>query len=290
MRLVASAVVGVMVACIPVGTPSFGAAGLVVTPAFVDETDSRLSSRRAAARERLVSLGFDVNRDGFSFSNWGGISSDDALTFANMARLFSKSATCVEDPFDASCTLRSGQRINLSTINSFLAQGRCEGMIVLAAKLFLYPDEVKKLDRNASITNDLSPKVTAREIAYYSVTQILPEISGFTARTRMKAPYVIAREIAFRLKIKRPVSLGVYGDNFAHSVLPIDVKFTPRETIFSVYDPNFPEQVRTLKLNNLRGKWTYDSAVNPDGSYGSVTWKGPGRLDYVPIDLRFKAA
>lgn len=280
----------VPVVCVPTGVSSLAVAGVTAAPATVEDVESRASSRRVAARDRFISLGFNVKRDGFSFSNWGGITPDDALTFANMARLFSKNATCVEDPLDASCTLRSGQRINLSTINSFLAQGRCEGMTVLAARLFLFPDEVKKLDGTARSTNDLTPKATAREIAYYSVTQILPEIRGFTARTRLKAPYVLAQEIAFRLKIRRPVSLGVYGENFAHSVMPIDVKVTPRETVFSVYDPNFPEQVRTLKLNNLRGKWTYDSAVYPDGTYGSVSWKGPGRLDYVPIDLRFTSS
>ena len=106
----------------------------------------------------------------------------------------------------------------------------------------------------------------------------------------LKQPYVIAQEIAFRIKLKRPVSLGVYGPNFAHSVMPFAVKISPRETIFSVYDPNFPNQIRTLKLNNIRGEWIYDSAVYPDGSYGSLTWKGPGRLDYVPIDLRFASS
>ncbi|MEN9746957.1 MAG: hypothetical protein RL729_1429 [Actinomycetota bacterium] len=256
----------------------------------LDEPESTRNNKRVTTRNQSASLGFDVSRDGFSFSNWSGLTADDALTFANMAKLFSKSATCVEDPLDATCTLRSGQRINLSAINAFLAQGRCEGMTVLAARLFLYPKEIKKLDPTANNTINLTPKASAREIAYYSVTQVLPEIQGFTARTIMKQPYVIAQEIAFRIKLKRPVSLGVYGPNFAHSVMPFAVKISPRETIFSVYDPNFPNQIRTLKLNNIRGEWIYDSAVYPDGSYGSLTWKGPGRLDYVPIDLRFASS
>lgn len=243
--------------------------------------------RMSSSRDRSYRLGFDVGRDGFSFSNWAGITPDDALTFANMARLFSMNATCVQDPFDASCTLRSGQRIYLSAINAFLAQGRCEGMTVLAARLFQFPREIQKLDPRARTTNELTPSATAREIAYYSVTQILPEIRGFTARTRLKSPYVLAQEVAFRLKLKRTVSLGIYGDGFAHSVIPIEVKTSPRETIFTVYDPNFPEETRTLRLNNLRGKWIYDDAVQPDGSIRSMTWKGPGRLDYVPINLRF---
>ncbi len=248
------------------------------------------NTQRVTARSSSVSLGFDVNRDGFSFSNWSGLTADDALTFTNMAKLFSKNATCAEDPLDASCTLRSGKRINLSAINAFLAQGRCEGMTVLAARLFQYPEEIKNLDSTAKNTIDLTPSAAAREIAFYSVTQILPEIQGFAARTIMKQPYVIAQEIAFRIKIKRPVSLGVYGQNFAHSVMPFAVQNSPRETVFSVYDPNFPNQARTLKLNNIRGEWIYDSAVYPDGSYGSLSWKGPGRLDYVPIDLRFASS
>lgn len=281
---------GITAVCVPAHATSFAGPISVSALIALDEPELTRSNKRVIARNQNASLGFDVRRDGFSFSNWSGLTSDDALTFANMAKLFSKSATCVEDPLDSSCTLRSGQRINLSAINAFLAQGRCEGMTVLAARLFLYPEEIKKLDSNANNTINLTPKATAREIAYYSVTQVLPEIQGFTARTIMKQPYVIAQEIAFRIKLKRPVSLGVYGSNFAHSVMPIDVKMSPKETIFSVYDPNFPNQIRTLKLNNIRGEWIYDSAVYPDGSYGSISWKGPGRLDYVPIDLRFASS
>jgi len=286
----ASLILGITVVCVPIHVGPFVGTSAVSALLALDEPELTRNNKRVTTRNQSASLGFDVSRDGFSFSNWSGLTADDALTFANMAKLFSKSATCVEDPLDATCTLRSGQRINLSAINAFLAQGRCEGMTVLAARLFLYPKEIKKLDSTANNTINLTPKATAREIAYYSVTQVLPEIQGFTARTIMKQPYVIAQEIAFRIKLKRPVSLGVYGPNFAHSVMPFAVKISPRETIFSVYDPNFPNQIRTLKLNNIRGEWIYDSAVYPDGSYGSLTWKGPGRLDYVPIDLRFESS
>ena len=290
VRFTASLILGLIVICIPENATSIAIPTEVQSLITLNEPVVTHNNRGVTARDRFISLGFNVNRDGFSFSNWSGLSSDDALTFANMSRLFSKSATCVEDPLDATCTLRSGQRINLSAVNAFLAQGRCEGMTVLAARLFLYPEEIKKLNSNVDRTINLTPKDTSREIAYYSVTQILPEIQGFTARTIMKEPYVLAQEIAFRLKLKLPVSLGVYGENFAHSVMPIDVKISPRETIFSVYDPNFPNQLRVLKLNNIRGEWVYDSAIYPDGSYGAISWKGPGRLDYVPIDLRFKSS
>mgnify|MGYP006166443097 CR=1 FL=1 len=289
-RFTASLLLGITVVCVPIHVGPFVGTSAASALIALDEPELTRNNKRVTTRNQSASLGFDVSRDGFSFSNWSGLTADDALTFANMAKLFSKSATCVEDPLDATCTLRSGQRINLSAINAFLAQGRCEGMTVLAARLFLYPKEIKKLDPTANNTINLTPKATAREIAYYSVTQVLPEIQGFTARTIMKEPYVLAQEIAFRLKLKLPVSLGVYGENFAHSVMPIDVKISPRETIFSVYDPNFPNQLRVLKLNNIRGEWVYDSAIYPDGSYGSISWKGPGRLDYVPIDLRFKSS
>lgn len=287
IRLVATLFFLLAVISVPGNATAVASTTSTKTSITLDEIEITRNTPGVTARDRFISLGFNVNRDGFSFSNWSGLSSDDALTFGNMSRLFSKSATCVEDPLDATCTLRSGQRINLSAVNAFLAQGRCEGMTVLAARLFLYPEEIKKLNPSADNTIKLTPKETSREIAYYSVTQILPEIQGFTARTILKEPYVLAQEIAFRLKLKLPVSLGVYGENFAHSVMPIDVKISPRETIFSVYDPNFPNQIRTLKLNNIRGQWVYDSAIYPDGSYGSISWKGPGRLDYVPIDLRF---
>lgn len=234
-----------------------------------------------------VTTGFTVTRHGFSFSNWGGLTPEDALTFANMARLFGSLGSCVDDPAQPSCTLRSGQRLDLSTINSYVSYGRCEGMAVLAARLFTKPAEIATFDARAKSTYELTKESTARELAYVSMTQLLPEIQGFAARTRFKKPYVLAKEIQFQLKLRRLVSLGVYGEGIGHSVVPFAVKYSPRTTVFSVYDPNFPGEVRTLKVNHLRNSWSYDRAVLADGSYGPVAWTGSGRLDYVPINLRY---
>jgi hypothetical protein len=242
----------------------------------------------AQSPTRSVALSFDVKRHGFSFSNWAGLTSQDALTYANMARLFGTNASCAEGEIDSSCLLRSGQRLDLSAANSLISSGRCEGMVVLSGLLFTQPQEIKRIDSTVSYAYQLTKESSAKEIAYYSLAQILPEIRSFTSRTLRKPPYVLGQEIAFQIRIKKLVSLGIYGDGFGHSVLPISVNATPRETIITVYDPNFPGEINTLKINNLLGKWTYDRAILADGSIGSISWKGPGRLDFVPLYLRPK--
>ena len=242
---------------------------------------------RKAPPKGEVAVGFAVARNGFSFSNWGGLTPDDALTFANMSRLLGTMGTCLDDPSEPSCTLRNGQRLDLSTINAYVANGRCEGMSVLAAHLFSKPADIATFDSRATAASELTKDETAHELAYVSMTQLLPEIRGFSGRTKFKKPYVIGQEILFQMKLKRFVSLGIYGDGTGHSILPISVKYSPRSMIFSVYDPNFPNEVRTLTIDHLRDSWSYDKAVFADGSVGPLEWTGSGRLDYVPVNLRF---
>ncbi len=262
------------------------AAAVVADPQVETVYRTRASASKTPPNGR-VALGFTVARHGFSFSNWAGLTPEDALTFANMARLLGSLGTCFEDPTEPSCTLRNGKRLDLSTINSYVSSGRCEGMTVLAARLFAKPAEIATLDSRAATAFELTKESSARELAYISMTQLLPEIQGFSARTKFKKPYVLAQEIIFQMKRKRLVSLGVYGDGFGHSILPFAVKYSARATVFSVYDPNFPNEVRTLKVDHLRGSWSYDKAVLADGSIGRMKWTGSGRLDYVPINLRY---
>ncbi len=237
---------------------------------------------------RSFSLNFDVKRHGFSFNNWAGLTAQDTLTYANMAKLFGPNADCAEGPLDSSCLLRSGQRLDLSAANSLIATGRCEGMVVLAGLLFEKPTEIKRVDPMAATTYQLTKEASAKDIAYYSIAQLLPEIRTFTKKTVSKPPYILGQEIALQIRIKRLVSIGIYGDGFGHSVLPISIQVLPRETTITVYDPNFPGEFNTLKINNILGKWTYDRAILADGTIGSISWKGSGRLDYVPIYLRPK--
>jgi hypothetical protein len=161
-------------------------------------------------------------------------------------------------------------------------------MVVLAGLLYSKPKEIKRIDPIATTAIELTKETSADEIAYYSLAQVLPKIREFTVRTLRKQPYIIGREIALQIRIKKLVSLGIYGDGFGHSVLPIRVKSSPRKTVITVYDPNFPGQINTLTINNILGIWTYDRAVLADGTIGTMTWKGAGKLDYVPIYLRPK--
>lgn len=267
-------------AAMPV-SPSVEVAHSSTRPNAISVEVSRLPSQK-------FSLKFDVNRHGFSFSNWAGLTPEDSLTYANMARLFGADAECSEGPLDSNCLLRSGQQLDLSTANSLITSGRCEGMVVLAGLLFTKPKEIKSIDPLATTAIQLTKEVSGREIAYYSLSQILPPIRAFTKRTIVKPPYILAKEIAFQIRNKKLVSLGIYGDGFGHSVLPIRVNISPRKTEITVYDPNFPRQFKTLKINNILGNWTYDKALLADGTIGPMKWKGSGRLDYVPVYLRPK--
>lgn len=266
---------------------------LLSTPLILAEQFERVVQapvEELPRRSTRYSTGFLVGRNGFSFANWAGVGANDVLTFANMARLFGKAGTCVEGKLDSSCTLRNGYRVDLSRVNAYLTAGRCEGMVVLAARLHTNPFEIRRLGPTATSTFELTRDETAQEIAYWWATQLSPAVQTFAARTRQFEPNRIARDVAFQIRVRNMVSIGLYYKGIGHSVLPISVVSTPLSTTFEVYDPNFPGQTRTLEINNLKSEWRYSNAVLADGSIGVMSGKGRGTLDYVPVNVRSKRA
>lgn len=233
------------------------------------------------------SIGFDPERHGFSFANWSGVTADDQVTFQAVARLLGRYGSCTITEWLPECTLRSGSLINRERLNEALAGGRCEGMVVLAAQLFMDPQRIQKISRTATSAIDLNREQANLEINYWWVSQITPEIRQFSERSRKWPVTRFTREVMLNMRLGTLVSLGLVTDDLAHSVLPIGGRYEATETVLTIFDPNFPQETKELHINNDTGDWRYPFARLADGSIGTLSGTRAG-LDYVPIALRQK--
>jgi len=185
----------------------------------------------------VVDTGFRVRRDGFTFANWSGLSAATGISVSHMFQLLDEAGLCSGTGRNPSCTLRNGTVVDRDHLNEHLSQGRCEGMTVLAARLFM-------------------------------------------RRTRL------AHEILGRMRNKVMLTVGLYSRGYAHSVLAIRAVYRRDVTRVTVYDPNFPGVTRVLTLDHRSDSWTYPRALTPDGRVVTISGKGAGGLDYVPVSMR----
>jgi hypothetical protein len=236
--------------------------------------------------DQYVTSGFTVAKNGFSFSNWGGITDHNALAFKQMGLLFAGSANCHKDEFGAHCDVRGGKRIDLNHINEHLSQGRCEGMVVLAARLFKHPANIAGISKRAHNASQLTKDEAEHQIAFWWATQLSPTIGLESLRTVGFQPSEIGRLVFDSLARKEMVSLGVYTETSGHTVLPISVDETETQYVVRLYDPNQPRVVPKLVIEKLTEKWSITPYVATNGIPGTIRWAGPGRLDIVPISLR----
>lgn len=233
-----------------------------------------------------VDTGFRVARDGFSFVNWGGISPESGISPMHVRQLFGLVGQCSDDPVNPSCVLRNGLVITHDHLEEHLAAGRCEGMSVLAGRIFLGRTKLSHLSERASRTFDLTVGEAEDEIAYWWATQLAPNIYDYSREHRGVSTHRLAHEIVERMQKKVMVTIGIYTPTWSHSVLAIRARYRAGSTTIVVYDPNFVAETRILVLNHRKNSWTYKGALMPDGSLATFTGRGTGGLDYVPVLLR----
>ncbi|MEY4032336.1 MAG: hypothetical protein RL573_1248 [Actinomycetota bacterium] len=233
-----------------------------------------------------VDTGFRVKRDGFSFANWSGLSKSTALSTKHMFQLLNEAGRCVDDGTNPTCTLRNGYVVDLAHLNEHLSQGRCEGMAVLAARIFLHKTRLTHVSTRADTTYDLTVNESADEIAYWWATQLAPNLQQVSAAHRAESVHVLAHEVLGRMRNKVMLTIGLYTKDTAHAVLAIRGVQRGNVTTFTVYDPNFPGQTRALVLDHNKDTWTYRNAQSPAGRLVTLSGKGAGGLDYVPISMR----
>jgi len=233
-----------------------------------------------------LASGFNPEVDGFQFSNWTEPFSSTTESLALLISIFGSESICRQDSLSTTCDPYPSAVTFASAMNERLADGRCEGMVVLASKLF----NEKRNGLRLGNTSDLTKDQLAQEISYWWGTQILPAVSAESQRTRKLLPSELLELIGTSITSGATSSLGIYQGESGHTLLPIAMRTINGTVHIDVYDGNTPNITQTLTINTVNESWDY-SARDLSGSL-LMQWSGSGAgsLDVIPIATRIPQA
>ncbi len=221
-------------------------------------------STPAAGGENLVSdLGFRPEQNGFSFPNYGDENGVQNLTSGEVQRMFGDQV-CARMDGDQ-CVLTPPGSQWMEQTNSAMSGGHCEGMASLS--LLLYSGQLST-DLFGSASNafglQLDDEKLQREIAYWWATQ---EVAPTQADVITGTP----SDILDVLKGMKPggetYTIGIYkrDGSGGHAITPFAVE-DQGGGLFDVlvYDNNYPNETRRLKIDTNQNTWQYEASINPD--------------------------
>lgn len=222
-----------------------------------------------------ASLGFDPSTDGFAFDNWAGDTPAGHVTVQMAVRMFGARSVCA-DGQDSPCVLLPGVQRVIDAVNAGMVNGRCEGMVAFAG---LSTESGRKPGAMAFGEAQV-------DIAYWSLSQVMPRVAARARATQGLAPSAIVREISGLMQKGRSVTLTIEGEGFAHSLLPVAVRVEGTVARISVYDPNYSGQTKTVTVDMGSQDWSYADAVDESGARVGTAGHGAGRLGFVENSLR----
>lgn len=224
------------------------------------------------ALEEDASFDFDAT-DGLGFSNWAGEGADASVEM--LVSMFGAESVCI-DGAAAGCVARRGADELLTNFNEQLTYGRCEGMVAFVGMALESGRDVAELEI-AEVEQD---------IVYWSLSQIAPRVTARMEETRRMQPSMLVAEISDRIRAGRTTTLAMWGEGFAHSVLPVAISQRGTQSEITVWDPNFADKLTTIVVDLVNETWTYADAVDATGARTTLTHSGSGRLGIVENDLR----
>jgi hypothetical protein len=227
------------------------------------------------AADSCVASNFVPSRDGFSFKNWG---SPGLLSATELVTLFGEDVVCAELEAD-SCVLYPAAQQWADQVNEAIVGGRCEGMAVVAQRLFANPKVLGKLDKNATSTFDIkqSESVVRALDLWYSTQMLIPVQEAFLAY-HDSSPTDLAQDLMDGLRNGTNFTLALYSEQGGgHTITPIAVAFDGNTYAISVYDNNYPSLIQEVLIDASTQTWSYE----PSG------WKGGvGGMDLTPMIVR----
>ncbi|MGA1240703.1 MAG: hypothetical protein ACO3XZ_08205 [Ilumatobacteraceae bacterium] len=234
---------------------------------------AKQTDRNAAFR---LTSGFNPKRDGFSFANWVA-TPVEGTGVALMVQIFGRNSICKNAGSVDDCVPFESAEQFANQVEERLAQGRCEGLAVFAAKIFAEKTTPGSL---------LPIETLSQNIDFWWATQMLPAVSAKSRSSRSLKPSQLIDEIRQGVLSGATSTLGMYFQGQGHTVLPISIEKKGGQVHVGVYDSNTPEMTQTLRINTKTQVWTY-SPISSDGeTIFSWSHKGSGALDVIPLSLR----
>jgi hypothetical protein len=228
--------------------------------------------------------GFDPMVDGFSFANWG---ETGKLGATGLIALFGESKVCATVT-SRGCVLYPAAKEWADQVNEQMARGHCEGMAVMAARLFRGDLTPQALDPAAESTFDLvlaDPDVESAIDTWWATQLLAPVQEAYLAFQKYR-PSAIAAELAAGLQRGDGYTMGIYSPAGAHAITPFAVTREGNRIAISVYDNNFPGTVQRIMIDPAAERWSYAmGSTNPDEPTGG--WEGgTGTIELTPMSSR----
>lgn len=217
----------------------------------------------------IADSGFDLNRDGFSFENYGNEVEPVNLRANDMRRLFGDEV-CSRIS-NEKCVLTPPARAWMKEINDAMDGGHCEGMAVLSLHMFHQLDDPNKFGAGNTYALPFeSNKALQSEIAYWWATQ--STTPTYESMVRGK-PSDIVKLLEASLSQGKGVNadsmytIGIYMSDGTggHAVTPVSlVQEGENEVGINIYDNNYPGELRTIHVNVADETWWYEGSPNPE--------------------------
>jgi hypothetical protein len=229
-----------------------------------------------------LASGFNPEVDGFHFSNWSEPLSSPAESIALLISIFGSESICRQNSSSTTCDPYPSAVTFASAMNERLAYGRCEGMVVLASRLF----NEKRNGLRLGNTSDLTKEQLAEQISYWWGTQILPAVSAESQRTRELQPSDLIGLIGESITSGATSTLGIYQGESGHTLLPIAMRTINGTVHINVYDGNTPKITQALTINTVNESWVYAARDSSGNLLMQWSGSGAGSLDVIPIAIR----
>ncbi len=211
--------------------------------------------------------GFSLKEHAFRFENFATGYDGSRMTPDLAGRMFGKDKVCRKG--FSYCEPTTDAQVWLDSANDAMDVGRCEGFAVLSQLFFLGRLNPKdfgadtvaelKLDENYALQ---------KELAYWFATQLVPGAVDNRALMPRDAIKFMAEfmggEEHYRIGMVQRTATG-FGD--AHSLTPISFERGESDNLYylRVYDNNFPDVERRLRLDLSSNSWEYEG-VNDEGA------------------------
>ena len=211
--------------------------------------------------------GFEVQRDGFSFENYGNEPGIRNLKAVDMRRMFGDDV-CSRIKKDV-CTLSPAARQWMREINTSMDGGHCEGMAVLSENLYYNLVALRTFGASQTADLDLYSNDTLQgEIAYWWATQMTaPTTDSFQYDTPIEIVKTLSKWMQTGPTPDNFYTIGFYKRDYTggHAVSPIGIEpLDDTHVAIVIYDNNYPNEERQIIVDMVANTWQYEGSSNPE--------------------------
>lgn len=237
-----------------------------------------------ASGRLIASTGFEVQRDGFSFDNWGPGDEEHrrSLTPAAMQSLFGDDI-CARI-VNGECVLSAPGAALHSAANEMVSGGHCYGMAALAGLFHTGGlDKADYLPPGQTVFEAQPSDELDRLISRYWAAQLSDPSNAATTKNSVAQT------------VRKLLTAWGSGDNVilsffdaegrrGHAVTPIALRdLGAGRTGIVVYDNNYPGQEKIFVTNPATDSWYYTTATNPSEPVNMYVGSPANRLMLTPL-------